>query len=230
MNITAPMKARLRTDSGQTLVEFAIAAMVFLLLVFSVIDFSYFFFVKLTLQNAVRQGGRYAITGQAIAGKNRYASILQTVENQSLGLATSSNTTICSAVGGCSSGGGPGDTITVTVAYTYKFITPLVAAFFKDGAYTVQCKRQFQERTLSTKPNLRRRTNMTALRKDTMSEDSGSGACRASDVGLPVAHSSTWRHRYRTCHLLRPGNKEPDRGRLKYGLPWNTPFRKPPKP
>ena len=143
MNPMANMKVKIRVDSGQTLVEFAMAAMVFLLLVFSVIDFSYFFFVKLTLQNAVRQGGRYAITGQALTGKNRYASILQTVEDRSLGLATSSNTSICSAVGGCSSGGGPGDTITVKVTYQYKFITPLVAAFFTKGAYTFSVSASF---------------------------------------------------------------------------------------
>src|ERR1022692_3211310 len=43
-------------DSGQTLVEFAIAAMVFLLLLFATIDFGYLYYVKVTLQNAVRQG------------------------------------------------------------------------------------------------------------------------------------------------------------------------------
>ena len=144
MNLTETMKVKSREDSGQTLVELAIAVVVFLLLTFSVIDFSYLFFAKLTLQSAIRQGGRYAITGQALGGKTRYASIMQTVEDASMGFATSSNTTICSALGGCSSGGGPGDTVTITVTYNYKFITPLVAAFFTNGGYTFGVSASFK--------------------------------------------------------------------------------------
>ena len=144
MSSAATMKPKVQADSGQTLVEFAIAALVFLLLIFAVFDFSYLYFAKLTLQSAVRQGGRYAITGQAMNSKTRYASILQTVKDSSLGFATDSNTTICSAVGGSSSGGGPGDTVTITVTYTYKFITPLVAVFFKSGAYTITVSSTFK--------------------------------------------------------------------------------------
>ena len=144
MNAAATTKPKLKADSGQTLVEFALSATVFLLMVFAVIDFSYFYFTKLTLQNAVRQAGRYAITGQAMTSKTRYASILQTVENSSMGFATNSNTTICSALGGCSSGGGPGDTITITVTYQYKFLTPFVAVFFTNGAYTFSVSSTFK--------------------------------------------------------------------------------------
>ena len=132
-----------RTDSGQAMVEFAISALIFLLLVFSVIDFSYLFFVRLTLQNAVRQGGRYAITGQAMQTQTRYASILQTAQNHSLGFATSSNTTICSVLSGCGSGGGPGDTVTITIKYPYQFIEPLVALFFTNGSYTITVSSTF---------------------------------------------------------------------------------------
>jgi len=42
-------KSKRRNDSGQTLVEFALSALLFFLVVFAVIDFSYFFYVKLTL-------------------------------------------------------------------------------------------------------------------------------------------------------------------------------------
>ena len=46
MNFTAIRKLRLRANSGQTLVEFAISAMVFFLLIFSIIDFSYLVFCE----------------------------------------------------------------------------------------------------------------------------------------------------------------------------------------
>lgn len=144
MNVMAQMKSRLRADSGQSLVEFAITALVFLTLIFSILEFSFLFFARLSLQNAVREGGRYAITGQALPGLARYASILQVVEDKSMGFATSSNTQICSAAGGCSSGGGPGDTLTITVTYSYNFINPLVAAFFKNGVCTFTTSSSFK--------------------------------------------------------------------------------------
>ncbi len=56
-----------RNESGQTLVEVAISLSVFLMLVLGTIDFGYMFSTKLTLQNAVRQAGRYAITGQCLS-------------------------------------------------------------------------------------------------------------------------------------------------------------------
>lgn len=144
MNSSSKTLPQSRADSGQTLVEFALSAIVFLLLVFAVIDFSYFYFVKLTLQSAVRQGGRYAITGQSMTGQSRYLSILQTIQNSSLGLATGSNTTICGAILGCGSGGGPQETVTITITYPYKFITPLVAPFFTNGSYTITVSSTFK--------------------------------------------------------------------------------------
>ena len=125
------------------MVEFALGALVFLLLVFGVMDFAYFFYVKLTLQNAVRQAGRYAITGQAMSGASRYNSILQMVENYSSGLALPSEISICSASGGCGSAGGPSEAITITVTHVHKFISPLIANFFKNGVYTITVSASF---------------------------------------------------------------------------------------
>ena len=144
MNPMANSKPRRHTESGQTLVEFAICALLFLTAIFATIDFSYLYFTKLTLQNAVRQGGRYAITGQSMSGQTRYASILSTVQDYSMGMATSANTTICGAVAGCGSGGGPGDTVTITVTYPYQFITPLIAPLFTHGSYTITVSSSFK--------------------------------------------------------------------------------------
>jgi len=137
MMVNDKKRLGLRWNSGQTLVEFAISLLTFLVLVFAIIDFSYLFFVKLTLQNAVRQAGRYAITGQSMTGQSRFNSIQQTVQHYSMGLATTTNTSICATVKGCSSGGGPGDTVTITVSYPYQFITPILRAAFKNGTYTI---------------------------------------------------------------------------------------------
>ena len=135
-------------DSGQTLVEFALALMILLALVFGTMDFANLFYHKLTLQNAVRQAGRYAITGQCILGKNgscsmsRYLSIRQVLQTASAGILNPSNiasdaTIVCTNQGGgCPTGaGGPGDLVTITVTYQYHFMTAPIAKLFSNGIY-----------------------------------------------------------------------------------------------
>ncbi len=137
-------------DSGQTLVEFAIALMIFLLLVCGAMDFANLLCQKLTLQNAVRQAGRFAITGQCILGGNgacsmsRYLSIQQVLETASVGILNGSNiasdaTIVCTNEGGgCPTpAGGPGDLVTITVTYQYHFMTAPIATYFPGGTYQI---------------------------------------------------------------------------------------------
>ena len=133
-------------DSGQTLVEIAISLAIFLLLVMGTVDFGYLLGTKVTLQNAVRQGGRYAITGQCITGSDgscsqtRYNSIMQIVETTSLGVAKGSEIVLhCTDQGGgCpTQAGGPGDNVTITVTHPYHFMTGLIGAFFPGKSCTL---------------------------------------------------------------------------------------------
>jgi len=143
-------------DSGQTMVEVGLCLSLFFLLVMAVADFGYLTSTKLTLQNAVRQAGRYAITGQCITAgdgscsKTRYNSIVQTLEDTSLGLINSSNlgsdvTLTCTDEGGgCpNNAGGPADIVTISVTYPYSFITPLIAPFFPNHSYTIKVSAAF---------------------------------------------------------------------------------------
>jgi Flp pilus assembly protein TadG len=141
-----PMAIRkLNAERGQSILEFAITALLLFLLVFAIIDYSHLYFDKLTLQNAVRQGGRYAITGQSMPGNSRYLSILATVRNASLGMAASSNTTVCSQPSGnCNFGGGPNETVTITVNYLYRINTPIMAQFFPGGTYLITVSSSFR--------------------------------------------------------------------------------------
>ena len=145
-------------DSGQTLVEMAISLSLLLLLVMGTIDFGYLFSTKVTLQNAVRQGGRYAITGQCITGSGgscsltRYNSIMQTVEDASLGRLNSSQIqlTCTDKGGGCPNGaGGPGDIVTITVTYPYHFMTGPIGAFFSNQSYTLTVSSVFKNESFS---------------------------------------------------------------------------------
>ena len=124
--------------------------MIFLVLVFGTMDFANLFYHKLTLQNAVRQAGRYAITGQCILGSNgacsmsRYLSIQQVLESASVGILNSGNiasdaTIVCTNQGGgCpTAAGGPGDLVTITVTYQYNFMTAPISKFFPGGTYKI---------------------------------------------------------------------------------------------
>jgi Flp pilus assembly protein TadG len=55
---------RAHGESGQALVEFALVAMVFFMIVFGIIDFSRLFQAWVTVQHAAREGARYGVTGQ----------------------------------------------------------------------------------------------------------------------------------------------------------------------
>lgn len=150
-----PRKLSLANDSGQTMVETAFALSVFILLVMGTIDFGHLFSNRMTLQNAVRQAGRYAITGQCITGsdgtcsQSRLNSIVATLQDNSIGLLNSSNSadiniSCTNQGGGCPNpAGGPGDVVTITVSYPYPFITPIIAPFFPNHSYTIRVSSAF---------------------------------------------------------------------------------------
>jgi Flp pilus assembly protein TadG len=122
--------------------EFALVAPVFLLLFLAIFDFSRLFFVEMTLQNAVREAGRYAVTGNHLpdpkhSGQNlsRVNSIIQVAQQAAMGISIF-GIQVSSAGGGSGSAGGPGDTVTISVTTKLQLVTPLVAQFFKNGTYT----------------------------------------------------------------------------------------------
>jgi Flp pilus assembly protein TadG len=122
--------------------EFALVLPIFLLLVFAVTDFARLFYIEMTLQNAVREAGRYAITGNHQPDPNhpsqnlsRVQSINQIAQQAAMGLDVS-NLTIVSASGGSGNAGGPVDTVTISLTTKMQILTPIVAQFFKNGFYT----------------------------------------------------------------------------------------------
>lgn len=88
-----------RHEKGATIVEFALLAPVFLFLLFIIIELGILFWVNLTMQYAVREGARYAITGQSnldpnAANQQRYLAVIQKIKDSSMGLYTRVNPTI----------------------------------------------------------------------------------------------------------------------------------------
>lgn len=122
--------------------EFGLVALLFFTLLFSIVDWSYLFFANLTMQHAVREGARFAVTGSSAGATtpgDRCGATVQRIRQQSMGLydATGSTTvfkTVDSAgnitvlgSGGCY---GAGQLIIVEVSSAVTALTPFVRPFF----------------------------------------------------------------------------------------------------
>ena len=59
------MLKRSRKEDGQAMVEFALVLPVFLLILCGIIDFGWLFYNQLSLNNACREGARYAVVNTA---------------------------------------------------------------------------------------------------------------------------------------------------------------------
>lgn len=79
-----PRVLRPRQAHGGALVEFALVAPLVILLIMAALELAILFWVNLTLQHAVREGARYAVTGQG--GPLRGQLALQQIVDQSMGL------------------------------------------------------------------------------------------------------------------------------------------------
>ncbi|HZU42789.1 MAG TPA: TadE family protein [Terriglobales bacterium] len=139
-----------RAQRGQALLESALVVMLFFLLTFGLLDFGRMFYVQMTLQNAVREAGRYASTGNHLPDPNhpnqnlsRVNSIIQIATQAALGT-TVTGIQITSQQGGKGDPGGPGDTVTVSLTTNLKLITPLIAHFFPGGQYTFTSSTTFK--------------------------------------------------------------------------------------
>ncbi|MEW7847588.1 TadE/TadG family type IV pilus assembly protein [Massilia aurea] len=133
-----------RRQSGATLVEMAIIAPVFILVLVSIIELSMMFFATLTMQYAVREGARFAITGRAnetgTGTQQRFATVIAKIRDNSLGMYDRMNCAV--SVNGksyASTGysnamfGGAGEMIVLQLDCAWPMTTPLLSPFFTNG-------------------------------------------------------------------------------------------------
>jgi hypothetical protein len=131
---------RSRGEKGQALVEFAFAAMIFLLLVFGIIDFARLFQSWVTVQHAAREAARYGVTGRSdcdIAGDDRLACIEYTAEESTHGLSGAPDNVSVSVRSWDypdyadppleGSAGEQCDALEVSVHYDFEFAAPVLA-------------------------------------------------------------------------------------------------------
>ena len=145
----------LRQKKGQTTVEFALVLIIFLSIIMTIVDFGLMFFVNQTIQNAVREGARYAITGR---GLDVRASMEARIREQSMGLfdrnAHSPNLVVIDTLPllstiqtntfytGVATTGTGGSLVPISVSYTYSWplFTPWLQPLFTNRQYTFTVK------------------------------------------------------------------------------------------
>ena len=140
--------------AGQSSVELALVLPLFVLLAFGVIDFGRLFFTQLTVQHAMREAGRFAVTGNKLpdplnpeALLTRPDSIIQIARSAAAGIDVSA-VQISSVQGGNTGpgrAGGPGDTVTISLTVNLRLITPLIGQFFgTNGVYKFSAATTFK--------------------------------------------------------------------------------------
>ena len=114
--------------AGQTLIEFALALPIFLLLVFGLVDLGRGFYYYNLLANMAREGARYAIVAPRDTN-----GITNTVRSAAIGLDRSGLTTRPITNQNPTTGYSRGSPITVSLTYSMYAITPMIGQFLPQG-------------------------------------------------------------------------------------------------
>jgi Flp pilus assembly protein TadG len=139
-------RRKFKGTRAEGLVEFAVVVPLFFLLMFGIIDMGHLYFVQVTLENALRQAGRYAVTGAHLPDPNnpaqnlsRVDSITRVAKKAATGLDVT-QILISSDLGGqwqasntttnLNAAGLPGDTVTISLTTHLTLFTNLLGHFY----------------------------------------------------------------------------------------------------
>jgi Flp pilus assembly protein TadG len=113
---------------GQTLVEFALTAMVLLLIIMGIFDFGRAIYEQHTIADAAREGARYAIIAT-----HTDAGIRQRVRDMAPGTQMTDADIQIDPVGARAGGAA----VTVSISHQFDPITPLIAAFMGEDGHLI---------------------------------------------------------------------------------------------
>jgi hypothetical protein len=127
-----PSRSGRRSQRAQALVEFALIAPVFFLVLFSIVEAGRFIFYYEMLNNATREGARYAI----VHGESSFkptgpphqpsgADVIAKVRQSAVGMAGPA-LTVTPTWSGTPPNNERGTTVSVVASYTYSSLIPLV--------------------------------------------------------------------------------------------------------
>ena len=141
---------RLRASKGQGAVEFMFAFVLFFTMFMSIVEFSHLFYSKLTLQHALREAGRYMVTGRVEKDikSGKEISRDQAVLNVFCGNLTASGIACpvlednfeftCLDAPCTKKGGGPDQTVMVTGTFRKQPLFPFFRPFFTNQGVAIQ--------------------------------------------------------------------------------------------
>jgi Flp pilus assembly protein TadG len=136
------VSSRSNRRSGQAILESVFTILPTFALMFAFVDFGLLLFRWSTLQNAVREGCRYAITFQTLSGHGQDASIEAQVQNFAMGMVTTNDspqhifvnyyapTALNTPIPVASGGNVPGNVVEVSVQnISWAWLAPLSGSF-----------------------------------------------------------------------------------------------------
>ena len=148
-----------RSQAGSSMVEFALVATLFFTLMFGIIDLGRLFFAQMTLQHALRQAGRFAVTGNhdpdgggPLPSTSRITAIKNVATTAAAGLDLNSiQISSLSDVTDSSSSsnnyaGAPGWTVVISLTSNIRLFTPLISKLvgMPGGLYTFTASTTFR--------------------------------------------------------------------------------------
>lgn len=132
-------------QQGSAIVEFGLVAAFFFAIFFTIVDLSIYNYVKLTMQNAVREGARYAVTGRADldpdGNGNRDLAIVEKMSDAAHGylekvMDKQNDIRVEDIDGNSLTGfGGAGDIIVIHLDCEWPTASPIMSAFLDNGKY-----------------------------------------------------------------------------------------------
>ena len=116
----------MRSEKGQSMVEFALVVPLIILLLLGMVDFGRLFHAHLTLEHAGREAARAASIGKD------EATVISTAISNAASLSLAEGQVHVSGLG--TSGGN----VTITIKYPISFITPVISSLV--GTYQLENK------------------------------------------------------------------------------------------
>jgi Flp pilus assembly protein TadG len=137
-----------RCQKGQAVVELTLGFLIFMTVFYGIIEFSHLLYTKVTLQNALRSAGRYMVTGKTGQdGSGNQIPRDQMIHDVfcsnliAVGIPCPSGSAFqytCLDGAGCPPGGGPDQTVMVTVNVAKPALIPFFSQFLPAGGLPFQ--------------------------------------------------------------------------------------------
>ena len=126
-----------RGNRGSTVLELALAIPIVMILFMGIFEFGRLFYARVTMQHAVAEAARFAVTGGTLDDDQgnsltRAQSIVAVIQRQAIALDIDVDQLSIDP----SDGGSPSQIVTVSGNFSYDFVTPGIQDVFPDGEYT----------------------------------------------------------------------------------------------